>query len=173
MKHAVIIGGGLGGLAVALRLAARKWRVTICEQGESFGGKMNFWTGRGYRFDTGPSLITMPWVFEELFEAAGASLQEHLRLAPVNPLCEYIYDDGAQFTHSTSLPDWLQTVRRIEPDDERGFLKFLELGARLFEVSKETFLRHRPLDWRSVKPSAVLRHLPIRYGWGNYHRAVA
>ncbi|HEY7184451.1 MAG TPA: phytoene desaturase family protein [Blastocatellia bacterium] len=173
MKHAVIIGGGLGGLAIALRLAARNWRVTICERGESFGGKMNFWAERGYRFDTGPSLITMPWVFEDLFEAAGGSLREHLKLTPVHPLCDYVYDDGARFTHSTSLPDWLQTVRRIEPGDERGFLKFLELGARLYEVSKETFLRRRPLDWPSAPAPAILRHLPIRYGWGNYHRAVA
>jgi phytoene desaturase len=173
MKHAVIIGGGLGGLAVALRLAAGNWRVTVCEQGESFGGKMNYWEGRGFRFDTGPSLITMPWVFEELFQAAGGSLREHLTLAPVNPLCDYVYYDGARFTHSASLPEWLQTVRRVEPDDERGFLKFLELGARLYEISKETFLRRRPLDWPSVKPSAILRHFPVRYGWGNYHRAVA
>jgi len=173
IKHAVIIGGGLGGLAIALRLAGRNWRVTICEQGESFGGKMNFWTERGFRFDTGPSLITMPWVFEDLFEAAGGSLQEQLTLTPMRPLCDYVYDDGARFTHSTSLPDWLQTLRRIEPGDESGFLKFLELGARLYEVSKETFLRRRPLDWPSGKASAILRHLPIRYGWGNYHRAVA
>ncbi|HEY8462068.1 MAG TPA: phytoene desaturase family protein, partial [Blastocatellia bacterium] len=173
MKHAVIIGGGLGGLAVALRLATRGWRVTVCEQGESFGGKMNFWAEGGFRFDTGPSLITMPWVFEELFQAAGASLHERLTLAPVNPLCDYVYDDGARFTHSTSLPEWLQTVRRIEPGDENGFLKFMELGARLYEVSKETFLRRRPLEWPSVSASTILRHLPIRYGWGNYHRTVA
>jgi diapolycopene oxygenase len=173
MKHAVIIGGGLGGLATALRLAARDWRVTICEQGDSFGGKMNFWAEGGFRFDTGPSLITMPWVFEELFQAAGSSLQEHLTLALVNPLCDYVYDDGARFTHSTSLPDWLQTVRQIEPRDEQALLKFLELGARLYEISKETFLRRRPFDWPSVKASAIMRHLPIRYGWGNYHSAVA
>jgi phytoene desaturase len=173
MKHAVIIGGGLGGLALSLRLAARNWRVTVCEQGESFGGKMNFWAERGFRFDTGPSLITMPWVFEELFQAAGGSLQEHLTLASVSPLCDYVYDDGARFTYSTSLPEWLQTVRRIEAGDEQGFLKFLELGARLYEVSKETFLSRRPFDWPSAKASAILRHLPIRYGWGNYHRTVA
>ena len=172
MKHVVIIGGGLGGLAIALRLA-RNWRVTVCEQGDSFGGKMNFWAERGFRFDTGPSLITMPWVFEDLFQAAGGSLQEYLTLAPVSPICDYVYDDGARFTYSTSLPDWLQTVRQIEARDESGFLKFLELGARLYEVSKETFLRRRPLDWPSVKASEILPYLPIRYGWGNYHRAVA
>jgi phytoene desaturase len=172
-KRAVIIGGGLGGLAAALRLAARGWRVAVCEQGESFGGKMNFWSEGGYRFDTGPSLITMPWVFEELFEIAGSSLRDHVELAPLHPLAEYVYDDGVRFTYTTSLPDWLATLRRIEPRDVDGFFKFMRLGARLFEVSRETFLRRRPLDWPRAGDLSLLRNLPLRRGWGNYHRAVA
>ena len=84
-KEAVIIGGGLGGLAAGIRLAALGCRVTICEQGDSLGGKMNSWESNGFRFDTGPSLITMPWVFEELFEAAGARLEDHLAMIPMHP----------------------------------------------------------------------------------------
>ena len=80
-RRAVVIGGGLGGLATAVRLAARGWRVEVCEQGLSLGGKMNTFERDGFRFDTGPSLITMPWVFEELFEAAGSSLARHVTLA--------------------------------------------------------------------------------------------
>lgn len=172
-KRAVIIGGGLGGLATALRLAASGWNVSVCEQGESFGGKMNSWSERGYRFDTGPSLITMPWVFEELFETAGSRLQDHVELLQLNPLAEYVYADGARFTYTASLPDWLATVRALEPRDVDGFFKFMQLGARLFEISRETFLRRRPLDWPRARDVGLLRHLPIRYGWGNYHRTVA
>ncbi len=172
-KRAVIIGGGLGGLATALRLAASGWPVTVCEQGESFGGKMNCWSERGYRFDTGPSLITMPWVFEELFQAAGSRLQDHVELIQLHPLAEYVYADGARFTYTASLPDWLPTVRSLEPRDVDGFFKFMRLGARLFEISQETFLRRRPLDWPRARDLKVLRQFPLRYGWGNYHRTVA
>jgi phytoene desaturase len=172
-KRAVVIGGGLGGLAAALRLAAAGWHVTVCEQGESFGGKMNCWSEGGYRFDTGPSLITMPWVFEELFEAAGSRLRDHIELAPLHPLADYIYDDGARFTYTPSLPEWLATLRQIETRDVDGFFKFMQLGARLFEISRETFLRRRPLDRPRAGDLAVLRHLPLRHGWGNYHRTVA
>lgn len=172
-KRAVIIGGGLGGLAVALRLAAQGWQVTICEQGASCGGKMNRWEAAGFRFDTGPSLITMPWVFAELFAAAGSALEDHLEITPVHPLSEYIYPDGTRFTYSTSLPAWLSTIRNLEPRDVDGFLRFLNLGARLYEISKDTFLRRRPLDWPRKTDTAMLRHLPWRYGWGNYHRTVA
>jgi phytoene desaturase len=172
-KRAVIIGGGLGGLAAALRLATSGWQVTVCEQGESFGGKMNSWSERGYQFDTGPSLITMPWVFQELFETAGSRLEDHVELVRLHPLAEYVYDDGTRFTYTTSLPDWLPTLRQLEPRDVDGFFKFMQLGARLFEVSQETFLRRRPLDWPRAHDLSVLRHLPLRYGWGNYHRMVA
>ncbi|HVG17893.1 MAG TPA: phytoene desaturase family protein, partial [Blastocatellia bacterium] len=171
-KRAVIIGGGLGGLATALRLAAGGWLVTVCEQGRSFGGKMNVLRERGFRFDTGPSLITMPWVFEDLFKAAGARMQDYFTLAPMRPIAEYVYADGTRFTYSASMPEWLDVVRRLEPRDVDGFLKFMGLGARLYEISKETFLRRRPADPPDRRALAALRHMPLRYGWGNYHRTV-
>jgi phytoene desaturase len=172
-RSALVIGGGLGGLGVAVRLAAQGWRVRVCEQGPRLGGKMNTFEREGFRFDTGPSLITMPWVFEELFEAAGSSLREHVRLAPVRPLADYVYADGTRFTYTTSLPEWLKTVRQLEPRDCEGFLRFMRLGARLFALSRETFLRRAPLappDLRSLK---ALGRLPLRGAWGNYHSTVA
>jgi phytoene desaturase len=171
-KKAVIIGGGLGGLATALRLAAGGWAVTVCEQGQSFGGKMNTWCERGFRFDTGPSLITMPWVFEDLFKAAGREMRDFFDLVPMRPIAEYIYADGTRFTYSASMPEWLDVVRQLEPRDVDGFLKFMQLGARLYEISKETFLRRRPADPPDARSIAALRHMPLRHGWGNYHRTV-
>ncbi|MBC7931125.1 MAG: phytoene desaturase [Rubrivivax sp.] len=172
-RTAVIIGGGLGGLATAVRLAARGWRVTVCEQGSTFGGKMNSWEREGFRFDTGPSLITMPWVFENLFAAAGSSLAEQIKLSPVSPLADYIFDDGTRFTYSTQLPDWLRAVREIEPRDVDGFLRFMRLGARLFALSRETFLRRSPLAPPDLRGLKAMRNLPLRHAWGSYHRTVA
>ncbi len=172
-KSAVIIGGGLGGLATALRLASSGWRVTVCEQGASFGGKMNSWRAGGFRFDTGPSLITMPWVFEDLFGAAGVRLQDYVELVSMRPLADYVFADGVRFSYSASMPEWLDTIRRLEPSDVEGFFKFMELGARLYEISKETFLRRRPFDPPDKRSLAAIRHMPLRSGWGNYHRTVA
>ncbi|MBX7259743.1 MAG: phytoene desaturase [Candidatus Hydrogenedentes bacterium] len=172
MKHAVIIGGGLGGLGAALRLAARNWQVTVCEQGPALGGKMNSWKASGFTFDTGPSLITMPWIFRELFEVAGSRLEDHLELVLMRPLASMNYDDGMQFIYSSNLPDWLDTLRRIAPNDIDGFYRFMQLGARLWELSKETFLRRpisQPPDRRVL---SALRHFPFRHAWGNYHNAV-
>jgi len=172
-RSAVVVGGGLGGLAAGLRLACAGWRVTVCEQGPTFGGKMNSLVREGFRFDTGPSLITMPWVFEELFAAAGSSLADHVRLEAVSPLADYVFADGTRFTYSTSLPEWLPTLRQVEPRDVDGFLRFMRMGARLYALSGETFLRRPPTappDLRSLK---ALRHLPLRHAWGNYHASVA
>ncbi|MGI9105594.1 MAG: phytoene desaturase family protein [Pyrinomonadaceae bacterium] len=172
-KRAVVIGGGLGGLATALRLSRANWQVTVCEQGLTFGGKMNRWEQGGFRFDTGPSLITMRWVFAELFEAIGSRLEEHIELVPMHPLAEYVYDDGTRFHYSSYLPDWLAIIRQLEPRDVDGFFRFMKLGARLFEVSQETFFRRRPRDAPDLRSLKAMRHMPLRHAWGNYHRSVA
>ncbi|MGB8510421.1 MAG: phytoene desaturase family protein [Pyrinomonadaceae bacterium] len=172
-KSAIVIGGGLGGLATALRLASANWHVTVCEASPTFGGKMNSWESRGFRFDTGPSLITMRWVFEELFAAAGSRMQEHLELESMRPLAEYIYDDGTRFLYSTSLPDWLTTVRNLDKRDVDGFYRFMRLGARLFQISEATFFRRRPQDPPDLRSLKALGRMPLRRAWGNYHNTVA
>ncbi|CAG0991448.1 phytoene desaturase [Planctomycetaceae bacterium] len=172
MKHIVIIGSGLGALGLAVRMAARRWRVTVCEQGETLGGKLNRWREQGYTFDTGPSLITMPWVFEETFAAAGAKLAEFVQFQRLDPIAHYVYPDGTRFDWSSRLPSLLETLRQLEPRDIDGFMRLLELGAQLYELSNETFLRRassEPPDWRTFK---ALRHMPLRYGWGNYDKTV-
>ncbi len=172
MKNIAIIGGGLGGLSVSLRLRARGHGVTVFEAGPTFGGKMNRWESQGFVFDTGPSLITMPWVFEDLYRAAGSRMEEHVELLPLHPLSEYVYPDGTRFTYTSQLPEWLDTVRQIEPRDVSGFLRFQELGARLFEVSKRTFLKRAPSERPGLEDLRALKYMPLRWGWGNYHSAV-
>ncbi len=167
-----IIGGGLGGIATAVRLAAQGHQVTLCEASPTLGGKMNSWETHGFRFDTGPSLITMPHVFREAFEAAGERLEDHVELQRLAPVAKYIWPDGTNLLHTTNLPAWLDTIREIEPRDVDGFMRFLQLGARIFEVSDATFLRRpmsAPPDWRVFKS---LRHFPFRHAWGNYARMV-
>ena len=171
-RRAIVIGAGLGGLALSLRLAAQGWQVTVCEQGPTPGGKMNVFEKEGYRFDTGPSLVTMPEIFEELFAVAGSRLADHVSLERIAPHANYIYPDGTKFVHSTSLPDWLSTVRNLDRRDIDGFWRFLGLGARLYELSRETFLARSPYEKPEFGQLRALRHLPLRYGWGNYNRTI-
>jgi phytoene desaturase len=172
-RKAVVIGAGLGGLAVALRLAHHGWSVTVCERHTTAGGKMNRWTHAGYTFDTGPSLITMPWVFDELWRAFGARREDDIEWVQLHPHAEYRYPDGTRFTYSTYLPDWLPMVRSLEGGDASGFFRFMALGARLYELSKATFFRAHPRFSRpDLESLRALRFMPPRNGFGNYHRVV-
>ncbi|MDH7568280.1 MAG: phytoene desaturase family protein, partial [Armatimonadota bacterium] len=170
-RRAVVIGAGLGGLATALRLAARGWRVVVCEQHTAAGGKMGRWSAGGFTLDTGPSLITMPHVFHELFRDLGERWEDWVELVPVSPVAKYHFADGTHFYHTTHLPDWLETVRALE-GDAHGFLRYLAFGARVLEVSREAFFRRSPFDHKGIPPLRALRHLPLGGFFGNYHALV-
>ena len=169
---ACVIGAGLAGMAIALRLAARGWQVNVFENSHTLGGKMNRWECDGFRFDTGPSLVTMPWVFEELFAAAGERMSDHLHLQLVDPLARYFFPDGRQLEVAASLPQWLSTLRGVEPQGDIKFLKMMRLGARLFEVSRHTFFRRAPFEPPDWETFAALKHLPLRHAWGSYQKTV-
>ena len=171
-RTAIVIGAGLGGLATALRLAARGCKVKVLEQGRTLGGKMNRWQSAGYTFDTGPSLITMPWIFHETFEAANSRLDEHIELVSMRPIMEAVFVDGTRFIYSNSIPDWTATLKNLDPRDVDGFYRLMQLGARIYELSKETFLRNVPTAPPDVRSLRALRHFPLRHAWGNYDRVV-
>lgn len=167
----VVVGGGLGGLAVALRLRAAGWEVVVCDNGPTFGGKMNRWEAAGYRFDTGPTLLTMPETLRRLYDDIGERLEEHLELVALDPHAEYIYPDGFRLQVPARWEAWRETVRRLAPADLAGLEALRRLGERIFRLSEATFFRHHPLAAR-LPPVGALRHLPLRHAWGSYARTV-
>ena len=79
-KRAIVIGAGIGGMAAAALLGEKGYSVDLFEQNGTPGGKMQQWQSKGYRFDTGPSLLTMPFILEKLFESCGQNLYDYLTL---------------------------------------------------------------------------------------------
>ncbi len=94
MANVVVIGAGVGGLAVACRLAARRHRVTVLEAGSQAGGKLRTLRREGFAFDTGPSTFTLPAVYRDLFLKTGAPLEDEVDLQPVDPGFRYRFADG-------------------------------------------------------------------------------
>ena len=92
-----VIGAGIGGLATACMLASKGVHVTVFEKNSTVGGKLNVYEEKGFRFDTGPSLLTMPHILERLFNECGEKLSDHLKLMPLDPICRYNYSDGHCF----------------------------------------------------------------------------
>ena len=156
-------------MALALRLAKQGWRVVVAERSGTPGGKMNRWTTGGYTFDTGPSLITMPDVFQELYRTLGSDMRDHVELMALTRQVHYTFDDGTAFCQSAALPEWLETVRSLEGQTD-GFMKYMELGARLHEVSKATFFARSTIEPPGREARGILSTMPLLRGWGNYHK---
>ncbi len=142
-KSVIVIGAGIGGLAASIRLAQSGYDVTILEKNPRVGGKMYRYETSGFRWDTGPSLITNRPLLEEVFTDAGKDMADYLRLIAVDPLTRYFFPDGTTFD---AHRDWAKTaaqIARLEPADVEGYLRFLAYAARLH---------------RSVDPLALGRH---------------
>lgn len=135
-----IIGAGLGGLAASCLLANRGHNVTVLEKNDRPGGKIGEIRAEGFRFDTGPSLLTMPYVLEKLFEACGADISEALDIVPVDPICRYFYRNGVQFDcyHDPGLN--VAQIQQFAPDDVQAYKEFQEYSEQLYEKTHETFL---------------------------------
>ncbi len=144
-RHVAIIGAGMGGLAAAIRLAARGERVSVYEAGAGPGGKLNRWQSGGYTFDTGPSLLTMPWVLRELFAAAGRDMDDALTLDRVDPICCYHFADGSTLEVTSDTARMAANIERLSPPDVPAFFRFLAHTANLYALAGDPFLRH-PMD---------------------------
>ena len=92
--HAVVIGSGFGGLAAAIRLGAKGYRVTVLEKLDQPGGRARVFKQDGYVFDAGPTIITAPFVLDELWQLCGKKLQDDVNLMPMDPFYRIIFDDG-------------------------------------------------------------------------------
>ncbi len=174
-KRLVIVGAGLGGLALALRAVCKGWNVCILERNSTPGGKMNILQRDGFRFDTGPSLITLPDVFIELFEQCGVN-HDHLRFQRLQPLTQYRFADGERIEYPGTLPAIASMLERFEPDGGRGYWTLMATAAKLFELSSRTFFRSVPTELPSATQALTmlraLRFLPVRNAWGNYSQTV-
>jgi phytoene desaturase len=155
LARVVVIGAGVGGLCAALRLAAGGHDVTVCEAGHAVGGKLGTAAAGGFRFDTGPSLLTWPEVFEDTFAAAGVRLDDHLRLDRLDPAFAYRFADGTWVTVPDGPPERVADA----------------LGDQLGGTAAEdwaAFSRHAEAVWRAVRgpflseplhgPADLLRH---------------
>ena len=105
--HAIVIGAGYGGMAAALRLRAKGYRVTLLDRCEQLGGRAKVFEQDGFRHDAGPTVITAPFLFKELFELFGERLEDHVQLVPLKPWYRFHFADGEHFDYGGSLEETL------------------------------------------------------------------
>jgi len=150
-KKITIIGGGIGGLAAASLLAARGHQVDLYEKNSKPGGKMQEIKASGYRFDTGPSLLTMPFLMEKVFEECGESMEEYLQLSEVDPICRYFYKDGTVFDNYADRKKTIAEIRKFAPNDAEGYESFLNRSEEIYDKTADAFLFNPLYDVNDLK----------------------
>lgn len=141
--HAVVIGSGFGGLAAAVRLGARGYRVSVIEQLEQAGGRASVFKQDGFTFDAGPTIITAPFLFEELWALCGKRFADEIDLRSLDPFYRIAFDDGGTFECMGGPEAMRAEVARIAPGDVAGYEKFLKYSEEIYRIGFEK-LAHVP-----------------------------
>ena len=177
MSRIVVIGAGVGGLAAAARLGRLGHEVTVVEAQPVVGGKLGTYERDGFRFDTGPSLLTMPQVLRDLFEDTGG-WPDSLALSRLAPTARYRFADGTSVESGDDLDDFCQRLdSAFGPGNGADWRRLMTRAARIWDATREPFLEspldgmrtlaslvlRQPRDLRTIAPGRSLRGLGRRY----------
>jgi phytoene desaturase len=136
-SRALVIGSGFGGLAAAVRLAARGWEVCVLERHDRPGGRARAFQQDGFTFDAGPTVITAPFLFEELWRLAGRRMSKDIDLRPVDPFFRIHFSDGHVFEYSGDAGRMRAEVARLSPGDLEGYDRFQQMSGEIFAIAFE------------------------------------
>ncbi len=150
--HAVVIGSGFGGLAAAIRLGSRGYRVTVVEKLDAPGGRAYVHKLDGFTFDAGPTVVTAPMLLEELWTLVGKRMSDDIDMRPVTPFYRIRFHDGTLFDYTGDEHAMRREVERLSPRDVAGYEEFIRTSERIFRVGFEQ-LAHVPFGsfWDMAK----------------------
>ncbi|MCZ7557602.1 MAG: phytoene desaturase family protein [Bacteroidia bacterium] len=173
-QKVAVIGAGFGGLAAAIELAVAGVEVHLYERHSAPGGKAAEVRTGGFRFDTGPSLLTMPFVVDDLYTSAGR--KRDVLFEPVDPICRYFFDDGTRFDAWSDEMRLLEEVRNLAPGEEVAVRRFLDYSERIYRLTSDLFLFNRLDDLKNLlhtRNLLTLLQLPRIDAFRSVHNAVS
>lgn len=138
--NTIIVGAGIGGIATAIRLAAKGNKVKVFEANAYPGGKLSEITLNGFRFDAGPSLFTMPHYVDELFLLAGKNPKDYFEYQKLNSVCNYFYEDGTQIKAWADPDQFSQEIANKTIDTAASVQRFLKNSAKIYAITNHVFL---------------------------------
>ena len=130
----VVIGSGFGGLAAAIRLQAQGHQVTVVEKLDKPGGRAYVFEQDGFTFDGGPTIITAPWVLDELFALTGRKTEDYIKLVLLDPFYNIRFEDGTVFHYNGDKEDLIRQVGEFSPRDVQGYQRFREKSWDIFNI---------------------------------------
>lgn len=154
---AAVIGSGVGGLAIAIRLAQKGYELTVFEKNDHVGGKMSEIRGDGFRFDTGPSLFTLPELVNELIELTGEKKEDYLQYTKLDNICTYFYEDGTRIRAFGGPQKFADEIEEQTGESSKKVIRHLSKCRVLYDLTADIFLfnsLHRIntyLKWKVLK----------------------
>ena len=155
---AIVIGSGFGGLAAAIRLQVRGYATTILEMRDKPGGRAYVFEDQGFIYDAGPTIITAPFLIDELFALAGRRTEDYVQVVPVTPFYRIVFHDGQVFNYTGNEAEIIEEIRKFDPSDVPGYLQFVEKSHAIYDRAF-TDLADRPFssiaDMIKVAPDLI------------------
>ncbi|RWY49480.1 1-hydroxycarotenoid 3,4-desaturase CrtD [Mucilaginibacter gilvus] len=139
-KKALIIGAGIAGIAAAIRLAVKGYAVEVFEANSYPGGKLSEIEQNGYRFDAGPSLLTMPQYIDELFQLANKNPADYFRYQKLAVVCHYFYEDGTRINAYADTEKFAQELNRATGEPAKNIIKYLANSSDIYNITNHVFL---------------------------------
>jgi phytoene desaturase (3,4-didehydrolycopene-forming) len=159
-KSVIVIGAGIGGITAAIHLAKHGMHVTVVEKNSRPGGRCDRLSRVGHHFDTGPTLLVMPLLYESEFHALGTSLHEQLELIRVDPTYQLVFDDGSQLALTSDMKSMRGQLETIQPGSFEGFLRYLQEGSRHYQLTLEHLVNR---DFRKASDLFNPQLLPLLF----------
>jgi phytoene desaturase len=147
----IVIGSGFGGLTAAIRLQAQGHKVTILEKRDKLGGRAYVYEQDGFVFDGGPTIITAPWLIDEVFEIAGKQTSDYVKLVKIDPFYNIRFEDGTVFNYNDDKENLLAQIRKFNPADVEGYKRFSKDLGEIYRVGFELIDQPFTSVWDMVK----------------------
>ena len=152
---ALVIGGGFGGIAAALRLRAKGYEVKLIDRSPRLGGRAQVYERGGIRHDAGPTVITAPFLFDELFELFGRDRRDYVEFVPLDPWYRFRFGDGSTFDYGGDVESTLDEIHRISPRDVDGYRRLVARSREIYEVGFRQLA-----DQPFTEPGSMIRQIP-------------
>ncbi|MBI5933530.1 MAG: phytoene desaturase [Chloroflexi bacterium] len=157
-KSVLVIGAGVGGIVAATHLAKRGLNVTVVEKNDHPGGRCDRISRDGHHFDTGPTLLVMPLLYEAEFRALGTSMREALELQRVDPTYHLVFDNGSQLALTSDMKSMQEQLESFEVGSFQGLLRYMTEGHRHYDLGMKKLVRR---NFRTAAEFFSLGNLPL------------
>ncbi len=136
-KHAIVIGAGLGGISSAIRLRAKGYKVSLFDRLDQLGGRARVFKQDGFTFDAGPTVVTAPFLIDELFSLFGKDRKNYIDLVEVDPWYRFLFNDGTHFDYGSTIEHTRAEISKFSKDDVKGYDGLLNESKKIFEIGFE------------------------------------